>query len=134
MVPISSSIESTKHEFTAVNKLLNQLQFALGGGWDYEGGSFDRYLDDEHKVWLRIPFKTRSGNIDIEADNGAVIEFDRPFVLKHLYNEGTDPEGSVRLLGALFDQFQTPVDPDARVEQQWLDKAKELLAEVERAL
>lgn len=134
MVPLSSAIESTNHEFTAVNELLRQHRFALGGGWEYDRGTFDHYLDDDHKVWLRIPFTVVSGNIDVEADSNATIQLGQPFVIKHLYNEGTDPEGSVRLFGALFDQFQAPVNPDAKVESHWLDQAKQVLSRLEQVL
>lgn len=134
MVPISSAIESTSHEFMEAKKLLRQNGFSLGGGWEYNQGTFDHALDDESKVWLRIPFDVVAGNIDPEADSSATIRFGQPFVLKHLYNEGTDPEGSVRLFGALFDQFQSPVNPDAKVGQQWVDKAKRVVAQVEHVL
>jgi hypothetical protein len=40
----------------------------------------------------------------------------------------------VKLLGALIDQFQDPIEADADVEQQWIDKAKPLIRQVENEL
>ncbi|MFC4775646.1 YugN family protein [Paenibacillus sp. GCM10023252] len=133
MYPISSPLESTKLEFALVRNKLEEHRFALGGSWDYHQGSFDRYLDEGHKAWLRIPFQVINGTIDVETDdNDAKIQLGKPFVLKHLYREGNDPEASVRIVGALFDQFQTPVDPDADIEPHYIEEAKQVLHQVEQ--
>jgi hypothetical protein len=135
MIPISSSVEGQEKKFTEVHAKLMEWQFALGGNWDYGGGSFDRALDDENKVWLRIPFEVTDGNIDSElSENNAQIRFGQPFVLKHLYNEGNDPEASARVVGAMFDQFQAPVDPDAKVERRWVDRGQEIMSQVEQGI
>lgn len=132
MIAISSAVTGTNNKFTEMQVLLADHQFALGGNWDYEGGSFDRALDEEHKIWLRIPFQVTDGTIDSElSENNAQIRFGEPYVLKHIYNEGNDPEASARVMGALFDQFQSPVDPDAEVEPKWEAQAKELMRKVE---
>ncbi|WP_053371978.1 YugN family protein [Paenibacillus sp. FJAT-27812] len=133
MIPISSVLESREQHFLETKELLESQQFTLGGNWEYDRGSFDRSLDEDHKVWLRIPFEVLVGNIDsIEVDNEAKIKLGTPYVLKHLYREGNDPEASVRVVGALFDQFQSPSNPDADVEPQWIDRAKQALQEVEQ--
>ncbi|CAM4305325.1 hypothetical protein FHS16_000655 [Paenibacillus endophyticus] len=133
MIPISSVLESREQHFLQTKELLESRQFTLGGNWEYDGGSFDRSLDESHKVWLRIPFEVVAGHIDSgEADNEATIKMGTPYVLKHLYREGNDPEASVRVVGALFDQFQAPTDPDAHIEPKWIDQAKAALDEVER--
>ncbi|WP_028562011.1 YugN family protein [Paenibacillus pinihumi] len=133
MIPLSSKLESREQEFVEIMKMLEEHQFSLGGNWDYHQGSFDRYLDEAHKVWLRIPFDVINGNLDDQTEeNDAKIRLGQPYVLKHVYNEGLDPEAQVQTLGALVNQFQTPVDPDAPIEQHWLDEAKDKLAQVER--
>ncbi|WP_042165199.1 YugN family protein [Paenibacillus gorillae] len=135
MMPLSSTLESYQNRYTEVRSQLEEQQFSLGGNWDYTSGSFDRALDDANKVWLRLPFQVISGSIDDSSqDTDAVIRLGTPYVLKHLYNEGNDPEAKAHLVGALFDQFQTPVDPDANIEPKWLDQAKEALSEAERIL
>ena len=55
MKPLSSSLEQVQESFDKVRAQLEQFDFTLGGGWDYDHGYFDRYLDEAHKVWLRIP-------------------------------------------------------------------------------
>ncbi|MBJ6362203.1 YugN family protein [Paenibacillus sp. GCM10012307] len=133
MIPLSSKLESREQEFVDVMKLLEEHQFSLGGNWDYQHGSFDRYLDEAHKVWLRIPFSVIHGHLDDQAEvNDATIRIGQPYVLKHVYNEGLDPEAQVQTLGGLINQFQSPVDSDAPIEQHWLDEAQTKLEQVER--
>ncbi|CAM4355106.1 YugN family protein [Paenibacillus tarimensis] len=136
MIPISSSLENSSHEFTEVRNLLKDYKFSLGGNWDYKSGFFDRFLDEEaHKVWLRLPFEVTSGNIDEDREElDAKIRFGQPFVLKHLYNEGIEHDATPRVFGALFDQFQHPLDPDAPVEDKWLQKGEEVLRQIERIM
>ncbi|MFD0590795.1 YugN family protein [Paenibacillus sp. GCM10027627] len=135
MIPISSDVEGKEKKFTEMQVFLANREFALGGNWDYDKGSFDRALDEDHKVWLRLPFQVVDGNLDSElSENNAQIRFEQPYVLKHLYNEGNDPEASVRVVGAMFDQFQAPVDPDAKVERRWIDRGTEIVRELERSI
>ncbi|RJX39307.1 hypothetical protein D3P09_07610 [Paenibacillus pinisoli] len=135
MIPIASEVEGMEKKFTEMQVLLAEDKFTLGGNWDYDSGSFDRALDDENKVWLRIPFQVTDGNIDSElSENNAIIRFGTPYVLRHLYQEGNDPEASFRVAGALFDQFQAPSDPDAPVDDRWTERAKEIMGEVDRLL
>ncbi|CAM4269073.1 YugN-like family protein [Paenibacillus alkaliterrae] len=133
MIPISSVLESREQHFIDTLQLLETQHFTLGGNWDYDKGFFDRPLDEAHKVWLRIPFEVTNGNIDNEAtDNEALIRLGTPYVLKHEYREGNDPEASVRVAGALFDQFQSPSNADAEVEPHWIEEAKQALNATEQ--
>ena len=133
MIPIHSALEGKEKKFTEMQARLEEHRFSLSGNWDYDRGSFDRALDETNKVWLRLPFQVTDGNIDSElSENNAQIRFGEPYVLKHLYNEGNDPEASVRLFGALFDQFQTPVNPDADIEAKWVERARDVIRAVER--
>lgn len=135
MIPISSEIEGRTGKFTELQMRLEEREFELGGNWDYDGGFFDRPLDRERKVWLRLPFQVIDGNMDSEhSENNAQVRLGQPFVLKHLYNEGNDPEASVRVLGAMFDQFQPPVDSNADVEPHWVERGQEVVQELERLL
>ncbi|MDQ1910155.1 YugN-like family protein [Paenibacillus sp. GD4] len=134
MIPINSSIENTQEPFDKIRNYLHSFEFVLGGNWDYEHGYFDRYLDEGHKVWLRIPFEVTHGRLEGDTDaTDAVIRVGTPFVLKHVYNEGLDKEAQIRTYGALVDQFQEPVDKDAPVDDKWVQQAKDMLQEVERS-
>lgn len=135
MIPLDSKLEASEKEFTEVKSMLEEHQFALGGDWDYDHGYFDRYLDEGHKVWLRMPFDVINGAIDGETqDLDAKIKLGRPFVLNHVYNEGLDEEAQVNTLGGLMNQFQAPIDPDGKVDPKWVTKAKEVLVQVEERL
>ncbi|CAH1189965.1 hypothetical protein PAECIP111893_00049 [Paenibacillus plantiphilus] len=132
MIPLSSVLESSKHEYVEVKQMLEEHQFALGGSWDYDHGSFDRSLDEANKVWLRLPFTITNGNLDSETvDNDAKIQFGQPFVLKHIYNDGLDSSADLSTVGGLVNQFQQPLDPDAEIESGWVDKARKVLHQVE---
>ncbi|MFC5701217.1 YugN family protein [Cohnella faecalis] len=132
MHSLASSLTSRQLEFVPVQDALAEKGFALGGGWEYDHGSFDCALDEANTVFLRIPFDVEVGRLDSEtANNEAQIRFGQPFVLRHLYNEGLDSEAQARTLGALFDQFSDPVDPDASIEPAWVEAAGRKLREVE---
>lgn len=132
MIPINSSIINNVEAFDQVRQYLHGYGFVLGGNWDYDHGYFDRSLDGENKVWLRVPFTVTKGELDGDTDaTNAIIQIGQPFVLKHLYNEGLDKEAHVKTYGALIDQFQEPVDKDAPVEPHWTDEARTIIGEVE---
>lgn len=132
MIPLKFELVDREEAFDEVRNYLHEFDFSLGGNWDYEHGYFDRSLDEANKVWLRIPFEVTHGALDGDADStDAIIHLGTPFVLKHVYNEGLDKEAKVNFTGALIDQFQEPIDKDAPVEAQWVDKAQDLLSQVE---
>lgn len=132
MKPLQSSLEHKAESFDSARARLSAYQFNLGGNWDYDHGYFDRPLDEAHKVWLRIPFRVTNGAIDAESEEtGATVEFGQPFVLKHVYNEGIDPAADAETAGALVDQFQAPLDPDAEIGENWVAEASRLLKQVE---
>lgn len=134
MKPLSSSLEQVQETFDNVRAQLSHFDFNLGGGWDYDHGYFDRYLDEDHKVWLRIPVTVVTGRIDGDTEStDALVQVGTPFVLKHVYNEGLDPGADVETAGALIDQFQTPLDSDAGIEDKWVKEAANVLHKVEQA-
>jgi hypothetical protein len=133
LIPIVSELENQVEGFVSLNDFFARFEFTLGGNWDYEHGYFDRYLDGDHKVWLRIPFEVTSGTLDgISDESDAVVKLGTPFVLKHIYNEGLDPEAVPNVYGSLINQFQEPVDKDADVEAHWVEQAKHIMQEVEQ--
>jgi hypothetical protein len=134
MIPIPSPLEKKEAAFVNIYGQLSRHEFTLGGNWEYDHGYFDRYLDVEHKVWIRIPFQVTSGTFDGDSSSSdAVIQLERPFVLKHLYNDGLDLKADTMVYKALVDQFQAPVDKDAAVEDEWVKEARHVLDRVEAA-
>lgn len=132
MHSLSSTLTSQVTDYLESKEALVGHGFSLGGNWDYDHGSFDCSLDEANKVWLRLPFNVTVGNLDGEApQSDTQIQFGEPYVLKHVYNEGSDREAQPRALGSLVDQFSDPVDPDDQIESHWIDRAKIKLNEVE---
>jgi len=132
MHALSSSLTSQVHDFGVSRELLTARGFALGGSWDYDHGSFDCALDDENRVWLRLPFDVASGSLDGEAEpSDTEIRFGQPYVLKHVYREGLDPSARPSTIGGMVNQFSAPADPDDEIDSRWIDKAKRKLDEVE---
>ncbi|WP_282937073.1 YugN-like family protein [Paenibacillus sp. RC67] len=132
MIPVDSALVNREEAYDQIRDYLHDHQFTLGGNWEYDHGYFDRALDNDNKVWLRIPFGVTHGRLDGDTNStDAIIRIGSPFVLKHLYNEGLDKEAQVNTYGALVDQFQEPVDKDAPVDDEWVSKAKSILREVE---
>jgi hypothetical protein len=135
MILLNSNLENVETVYAIANKQLNTYQFSLGGSWDYEHGYFDRSLDGVDKVWLRIPFEVTKGALDGEKEDlETEIRLGKPFVLKHIFNEGLDPEADFMTYGGLLDQFQDPIDKDAEIEQKWIDQGQQLLKQIEKDL
>jgi hypothetical protein len=134
VIALPSSITGKEQNLGVVKQYLESHGFSIGGNWDYDGGYFDCSLDEAQKLWLRIPFAATRGAVDSEAaDTDARIKIGEPFVLKHLYNEGTSDQVPARIVGGLTDQFQEPVNPDAELSRDEVKQAESLLRRVEES-
>lgn len=115
-------------------RVLEPIGFAVSGNWNYEGGSFDCALNEERTLWLRLPFTAVNGPFDGEANESVFVQMKRPFVLKHEYRVGNDPDAGVQLFGAVVNQFQAPSNPDASLSPAELHRARAKLDEAENVL
>ncbi|MEX1031692.1 MAG: YugN family protein [Paenibacillaceae bacterium] len=132
---IQSSLEDKVQDYIFAKNELDKLQFSLGGNWDYNGGSFDRILDDHRTMWLRIPFQITQGQFDGEVtETDALIQMGTPYVLRHLYQEGLDGSAEIHTYGALVDQFQEPSNSDAEIGPEWIEQGKVVLKQAEQLL
>lgn len=133
MQPITSSLEGKQSTYGELLEQLSPEGFNLAN-WEYDGGYFDRKLDEKGMVFLRIPVAVREGELD-NAD--ARLEIGQPFVLKHVYQTGNDPDtgymGS-HVIQPLINQFQEPVDKDAPLDGNWVNRAEEIVRRLERTL
>lgn len=119
--------------FDTLREVLREDQFTLSN-WEYEYGYFDKQLDEKAMVFLRLPIDTVSGQLD---DPAAVVQFGKPFVLKHVYQTGSDPDigfASGPAIAASFNQFQEPQDKDAQVEDDYVEMAKQIVRRLEQKL
>lgn len=137
MIPLQSQLEHVDGPYADIKQHVDRCGFVLGGNWDYDHGYFDKALDDKQQVWLRVPFHVSRGRLEgesSEANASTHIVFGTPFVLNHLYEEGIDEEGRSGPLRSLIDQFQSPADPDAPLDDHWVIIAREALTELEQAV
>jgi len=132
MIEIPSAIEGTHFQLYKLEQLLKPMGFAIGGNWDYDHGSFDYKLNDERKYeFLRIPFHAVDGQLD---SHGVTVELDRPFVLAHVFQGNIDDSSIPGPFAGTFDQFAKPIDKDGEVSEEFLQKGKRLVQEVEHLL
>ncbi|TFD95961.1 YugN family protein [Jeotgalibacillus sp. R-1-5s-1] len=128
----SSDLEGKVFPLYLLEEKLKPEGFAIGGGWDYDHGSFDYPLELEGTyVHLRLPFKPVSGELDRQE---AYVEFRQPFLLAHQYQDDVDIEASSGNIQASFNQFQSPVDEDATLSSAYVAEGERILRRVEDIL
>ncbi|SDQ29322.1 YugN-like family protein [Virgibacillus salinus] len=132
MVPINSEVENKIYPLYVLEERLKPEGFVIGSNWDYDKGYFDMKIDDDGIYYfLRIPFYAVAGSLDYP---GVTVRVDQPFLLAHQYQRGFDEEGAGGALRGAFDQFQTPVNADADVPDDYVATGKEIMKKVERLL
>lgn len=131
VIPLDTTIEGKKAYFGETRRLLKKYGYALCGNWEYDRGKFDTVLWREggETIYLRIPFTVLEGNLD---ENRAYIEFNQPYLVKHVVNVGIDWNESALLTVAGFAQFQKPLDPDGHIDNRsrWKQIGEEHIGEV----
>lgn len=133
MRQLTSSLTGRQGVFDPWREALRAENFNLAN-WDYDYGYFDRQLDEKATVFLRLPIEVVEGQLD---DADAIVRVGVPFVLKHLYQTGNDPDigyASGPVAAAMVNQFQEPSDKDAPVEDGYIDRAESILRTVEQRL
>jgi hypothetical protein len=124
-------LENKRLSFSELNGFLNQHHFEIGGNWDYSHGYFDRKLEENPGyLFLRIPVQVEEGSF---GEDGAQLRIGTPFLLRHKYQRGLDDYVFVTNRTAAFNQFSEPVDPDASLKQEDIDKAAPLIKDLEQA-
>jgi hypothetical protein len=135
MIPIENTrIEGQAGSFEHFRSRMATQGFVVGANWDYNHGYLDRALDGVDKVYLRVPFVVTDGDFDGEStQESTMVELGKPFVIKHLYEEGLDEGADTGLLSSMVDQFQDPIEKDAPVEEKWVTQAKQVLKTIEES-
>ncbi|MEC5424903.1 YugN family protein [Virgibacillus sp. C22-A2] len=130
MVPLDSKIEQKIYSLYVLEELLKPEGFVIGSNWDYDNGHFDLKIDDKGiYYYLRIPFYAVAGSLDYP---GVTVRLEKPFLLAHQYQGENDVEGPMPgTAGSLINQFQTPIDPDADVPDEYIAIGKELVQKIE---
>lgn len=135
IIPLDSKLEGYQNSFATINRLLQEVNFTLGGGYTYEQGFFDRPLDPEahiYRYYLRIPARALNGDLDHPK---TTIRLGQPFIIKHEVLTGNDPSADIGLGSALINQFSTPIPAeDHPIADQYIERGKKAVQQAEAKL
>ncbi|KOO48533.1 YugN-like family protein [Priestia koreensis] len=132
MIELTSRIDGETFKLFYLEEKLKPLGYTIGGGWDYDHGSFDYKIDDEVGYqFLRVPFVAVDGALDTK---GTTVRIQKPLLLSHKYQIGLDDHVHVGNLKASIDQFAEPQDPDAQFPEKYVDLGCSLVRELEEVL
>lgn len=132
MIELSSEIEGKQFNLYELEQKLKPMGYSIGGGWEYDHGSFDYKINDEDGYYFfRLPFTSIDGQLD---SSNCKVELGRPFLLAHLYESGLDEHAGSGSFSGTFNQFAEPVEKDADFPEKYIDNGKRLLQRTESVL
>lgn len=131
MIHLETDIEGKQLSFGEAQDTMKKFGFAMGGGWEYDSGLFDGIMHREggETIYVRLPFQVLEGELD---RRDALIEFQKPFVIKHVVNLGLDYDSNALLTTAGFNQFQKPLDKDGYIhdKSKWEEFGEEIIGDI----
>ncbi len=132
MIQIQSKLDGEQFELNELEYTLKPLGYDIGGGWDYDHGTFDYKLDDEQGyMYLRVPFQAIKGELD---KNDCIVSIRTPYLLHHVYQRGLDDHAGVGNAAASINQFSEPQDPDGSIDDKWIQLGEEMVRDLEELL
>lgn len=131
MLHLETDMENKQMSFGYATKMLKKHGFCLGGGWEYDRGFFDNAMHREkgETIYVRMPFEVLEGELD---KSDALIQFQKPFVIKHVVHVGLDRDESSLLTTTGLNQFQEPLDKDGyiRDKSKWQEFGEEAIGDI----
>lgn len=131
MLHLDTDMEGKQMTFGHAQKKLKKHGFVMGGGWEYDSGIFDGIMHQEkgETIYVRMPFEVLEGELD---RSDALIEFQRPFVIKHVVHVGLDKDENSLLAATGFSQFQEPIDKDGNIhdKSKWQEFGEEAIGDI----
>lgn len=131
MIHLNTDVEGKQMTFGEAKAYLKQFGFHIGGNWDYDRGMFDGILNREsgETIYLRMPFGVIEGQLD---NRDAIIQFQKPFVIKHVVNLGLANDSSALLSATGLGQFQKPLDKDGHIpnKNEWQEFGEEIVGDI----
>lgn len=131
MILLKSKIEGRQMYFGYAERNLKKFDFVMGGNWEYHSGFFDRILhrEDGETIYVRMPFQVLEGELDRDD---AWIEFQQPFVIKHVVHIGLEHDPNTLLTTTGLNQFQKPLDPDGYIhdKSKWVEFGEEAIGDI----
>jgi hypothetical protein len=127
-----TALENQKGRFEEIHQLLQEQGFEEGGNWEYDHGFFDRKLQDQPGyLFVRIPVFVEQGAF---GEDEAQVRLGTPLLLRHKYQIGNDDNVDIGVHNASLNQFQEPVDSDASLKQEDIEKGRKVIQQVEKVL
>lgn len=131
MLLLDTNVSGNRMTFGDARRFLKPYNIIIGGNWEYDRGIFDGILHRENgeTIYLRLPFVVVEGELDHDR---AVIEFQRPYIIKHVVNLGLDKDSSALLTTTGLNQFQKPLDKDGYIEDKskWQEFGEEIVGSI----
>lgn len=131
MIQFESGIEGKQMYFGFAERNLKRFGFYIGGSWEYDRGFFDRILqrDGGETIYVRLPFFVLEGELDRDD---AWIEFQKPFVIKHVVHTGIETDPNTLLTTTGLNQFQKPLDKDGHIrdKSKWVEFGEEAIGDI----
>lgn len=135
MIMLDTMIEGKQTRFAQMQDCCKIIGFTLGGNWEYYQGYYDAILakDSDETIYLRLPFIVAQGMLD-HLD--ALIEFEKPYIIKHVINLGLDRDENSLVSATGFNQFQKPLDTDGNIDNKsyWKDAGEDVVHYVVESL
>lgn len=131
MLLLDTNVSGNRMTFGDARRFLKPYNIIISGNWEYDRGIFDGILHRENgeTIYLRLPFVVVEGELDHDR---AVIEFQRPYIIKHVVNLGLDKDSSALLTTTGLNQFQKPLDKDGYIEDKskWQEFGEEIVGSI----
>lgn len=131
LIRLQTALEGKKTYYGNMLEHAKDLGFCLGGCWDYHKGCLDSVLWREggESIYLRLPFSVLKGELDRP---NAYIEFETPFVIKHVVNTGLDNDANSLVSASGFSQFQDPLDKDGLIRDkgEWEENGEQAVSRI----
>src|SRR5690625_3192730 len=129
MIHLETDMEGKRMYFGQAQDNLKEFGISMGSNWDYDRGIFDGIMHREggETIYIRLPFQVIEGELD---RRDAFIEFQKPFVIKHVVNLGLDKDSNSLLTVAGLSQFQEPLDRDGHIhnKSKWEEFGEEFIS------
>lgn len=131
MIHLETDMEGRQMNFGHARTTLYKHGYHMGGNWEYDSGMFDGVMHREsgETIYIRLPFQVLEGELD---RSDAWIEFQKPFVIKHVVHVGLDKDENSLLTVTGFSQFQEPLDKDGNIhdKSKWQEFGEEAIGDI----
>src|SRR5690625_4018524 len=131
MIHLETDIEGEQMTFGYAQKTLEEIGYTMGVSCEYDSVFVNGVLHRKggETMYVRLPFQELEGELDRQD---AWIEFQKPFVIRHVVNVGLDKVSNSLIAATGFSQFQEPLDKDGyiRDKSKWQEFGEEAIGDI----